>query len=249
MKVLLIGETWMSYGTHLKGATAYTTGGYGEGYTELKKALEGAGHEVTVIPNHLAVTDTPWTAEEFDAFDVVMLSDIPADALLLHDDAFQHGKPVPNRLAELARWVREMGGGVVMVGGFMSFSGFEGRANYHFTPLAPVLPVSMFGFDDRVERPEGINPVTVAPDHAVMTGITGEWPMFLGYNKTMLRDDAVVAAEFEGDPFLATREVGSGRTVAFASDCSPHWGSPEFLAWESYGTLWSNIVRWAGRDL
>jgi len=249
MKVLLIGETWVSYGTHIKGSAAYTTGSYGEGYKPLKEALDSSGHTVEVIPNHLAVNETPWTAEEFDAYDVVLLSDIPADALLLHDDPFVRGVPVPNRLAELARWVSELGGGVVMIGGFMSFSGFEGRANYHFTALAPVLPVAMYGFDDRVERPEGIHPAVAQGSHAVLTGVEEEWPMFLGYNKTMARDEAAVAVEFEGDPFLATREVGKGRTVAFTSDCSPHWGSPDFLAWASYATLWSNIVRWAGREL
>jgi uncharacterized membrane protein len=30
----------------------------------------------------------------------------------------------------------------------------------------------------------------------------------------------------------------------FAADCSPHWGSPQFLEWPSYQRLWDNLVRW-----
>jgi len=48
------------------------------------------------------------------------------------------------------------------------------------------------------------------------------------------------------DPFLAVGEAGEGRVAAFASDCSPHWGSPEFLAWPYYGPFWSQLVEWLG---
>lgn len=248
MKVLLIGESWMSYGIHLKGSTAYSTGEYAEGHKPLTEALAASGHEVTFIPNHLATEQAPWTAEDFDAWDVVILSDIPADTLLLHPDAFVRGKQTPNRLGELARWVREMGGGLLMIGGFMSFSGFEGKANYHFSPIAPVLPVGMYGFDDRVETPEGVNPTSIHPQHPVLAGVSTEWPYFLGYNKLRAVEGGQVLADVNGDPFVAVAEMGSGRTSIFASDCSPHWGSPEFLAWDSYRTLWDNLVRWTAGD-
>jgi uncharacterized membrane protein len=41
--------------------------------------------------------------------------------------------------------------------------------------------------------------------------------------------------------------VGAGRTLAFASDCAPHWGSPEFVAWEGYGPFWRRAVHWLAR--
>ncbi|NMR19213.1 glutamine amidotransferase [Cellulomonas fimi] len=244
MKVLLIGETWMSYGIHLKGSSAYSTGEFGEGYKPLTDALSAAGHEVEVIPNHLATNTAPWTAEDFDAYDVVILSDIPADTLLLHADAFTHGRRTPNRLAELKRWVTDLGGGLMMIGGFMSFSGFEGKANYHFSPIATVLPVGMFGFDDRIETPEGVTPTVVQADHPVLAGVDTQWAHFLGYNKLRPIAEGQVLVEYDGDPFVAVREVGAGRTSVFASDCSPHWGSPDFLAWPSYQQLWDNLVRW-----
>ena len=128
MKVLLVGETWISYGIHLKGHSAYNTGEYGEGHKPLIDALEERGHHVDLIPSHLAVTHTPTSAEAFNEYDVVILSDIPADSLLLHKDTFVDGKRTPNRLAELVRYVNDFGGGFVMIGGYMSFSGFEGNA-------------------------------------------------------------------------------------------------------------------------
>ena len=40
----------------------------------------------------------------------------------------------------LADWVRA-GGRLLMVGGYLSFTGIEAKANYRNTPLADVLPV------------------------------------------------------------------------------------------------------------
>ncbi|MFV0451550.1 MAG: glutamine amidotransferase [Propioniciclava sp.] len=247
MKVLLLGETWVSYGVHLKGASAYSTGEYAEGHQPLTEALMARGHTVEVIPNHLATTTAPWTAEDFDTYDVVILSDIPADTLLLHSDAFVRGRRTPNRLEEISRWVRESGGGLLMIGGFMSFSGFEGKANYHFSPLARILPVGMFGVDDRMETPQGVHPRPLG-DHPVLREVDLDWPYFLGYNKLRVIEEGTVLAEYDGDPFLAVRTVGAGRTAAFASDCSPHWGSPDFLAWRCYGQFWDNLVRWTGGE-
>ena len=42
-RVLLAGETWLTYGIHQKGFAAYTTGEYADGSVEFRAALEGAG--------------------------------------------------------------------------------------------------------------------------------------------------------------------------------------------------------------
>ncbi|MGH2386054.1 MAG: glutamine amidotransferase, partial [Candidatus Limnocylindria bacterium] len=81
-RALLAGETWMSYGIHLKGFSAYNTGGYAEGQSEFVEALNSSGWEVDHIPNHLATRAFPTTAEQLSSFDVVILSDIGADTLL-----------------------------------------------------------------------------------------------------------------------------------------------------------------------
>jgi uncharacterized membrane protein len=43
---------------------------------------------------------------------------------------------------------------------------------------------------------------------------------------------------------VACGEHGAGRSAVFTSDCAPHWGPPEFLAWPSYPVLWANLTSW-----
>ena len=61
----------------------------------------------------------------------------------------------PNRLVALRNWVAN-GGALAMIGGYLSFQGIEGKANYRMTPLADVLPVELEPGDDRQETPEGV---------------------------------------------------------------------------------------------
>ena len=73
---------------------------------------------------------------------------------------------------------------------------------------------------------------------------------FLGYNKIKAKPQAqLIATIGENDTFMAGMEYGAGRSFAFASDCVEHWGSPEFVAWESYPTLFGNILRWVTHAL
>ena len=244
MRVLIAGETWSTHKIEIKGFSAYSTGAYGVGLTEWADALRAGGHELTHITNHDAIEEFPWSLEEFQAYDVVVLSDIPADTIQLHPKVFDHGERTPDRLRVLADFARA-GGGVLMVGGYMSFSGIEGKAHYQATPLADVLPVTMLVGDDRVETPEGVHPAA-GKEHPVLREIPAEWPYFLGYNRVQAKPDATMLMSVEGDPFLVVGTVGSGRSAAFTSDCSPHWGSPEFLAWPHYGRFWNQLIEWLG---
>jgi uncharacterized membrane protein len=244
MHVLIAGETWVTHKVELKGFSTYSTGSYAVGLTELVDGLRAHGHEVSHIPNHEAVEAFPWTLAELEPFDVVVLSDISADTIQLHPACTERGERTPDRLRVLSEHVR-LGHGLLMVGGYMSFSGFEGKARYQSTPLAPVLPVELLGHDDRVEAPEGVTPEIRMP-HAVLDGIGKDWPYFLGYNRLTAKGGADVVMTVGDDPFLVLAAAGEGRTAAFASDCSPHWGSPAFLAWPDYGRFWSQLVSWLG---
>ena len=82
-KVLLAGESWMSYTTHVKGFDSFYTSVYETGEKWLKAALEEGGYEVTFMPNHLAGEEFPFTMEELKEYDAVILSDIGANTLLL----------------------------------------------------------------------------------------------------------------------------------------------------------------------
>ncbi|MCC5947915.1 MAG: cytoplasmic protein [Nitriliruptoraceae bacterium] len=246
MKVLLAGESWFTSMTHAKGFADFTTAHYEEGQAPLQHALEQAGCQFDFLPNHRAVEEFPWTAEDLGVYDVVIFSDLPADTLLLHPKTFSGGERTPNRLNAVAEFV-QAGGGFLMVGGYMSFSGIEAKAGYHNTCIPELLPVDLLPYDDRVETPEGVTPEP-ALEHPILEGIEGPWPWFLGYNRTVAKSGAQVLVEAGNDPFLAIHDVGSGRAGAFASDCSPHWGSPDFLDWPFYGQMWSQLVGWlAGR--
>lgn len=247
-RVLFAGESWTSYGTHTKGLASYSTSSYEEGADQLIAVLREGGAEVTYLPNHLLVENFPYDVDQLVAdYDVIVLSDAPADSFLLPHAVFIRGERRPNRLAGIAEFVRR-GGGLIMIGGYMSFSGFEGRARFGLTALADVLPVEMLSGDDRMEVPEGVVPVTNS-NHAIVDGIPSEWPYFLGYNKVVPKSGADVVMSAGSDPFLVVDEVEAGRVAAFASDCSPHWGSPAFMEWTHYATFWNQLVEWtAGED-
>ena len=242
-KILFAGESWMSYSINTKGFNAYNIGGYGEGGKPLIDALEQMGHSVTYLRNHEAIEQFPRTIEGLKDYDVVILSDIGSDTLLLPPDVLIGGQVRGNPLAAIKEFVNQ-GGGFLMVGGYMSFAGFEGRAHYIHTPIDDILPVNILSYDDRMEKPEGCTPKVEAGEHPILSDIPSEWPTFLGYNKLSAKPGAEVLLSLEEDAFLTVGSFGQGRTAAFAGDCSPHWGTLSFTEWASYPHFWSQLVNW-----
>ena len=241
-KILLAGESWTSYTTHVKGFDAFYTATYEQGAERLVRALEKAGYQVDHLPGHLAATRFPFTQGELAAYNCVVLSDIGSNTLLLHPDTFARSERMPNRLMAIRDYVLG-GGALLMVGGYMAFSGVDAKAKYGRTALAQVLPVTCLETDDLMEHPEGVTPRVVAP-HPALTGVPADWPWFLGYNRVLPRAGCQVAMEVEGDPFLAFGRFGKGRSAAFMSDCAPHWGPPGFMAWPGYDPLWAGVLAW-----
>ncbi|MBJ6030215.1 cytoplasmic protein, partial [Salmonella enterica subsp. enterica serovar Rissen] len=45
------------------------------------------------------------------------------------------------------------------------------------------------------------------------------------------------------DPLLVLGEYNKGKVGCFASDCAPHWGSPQFMQWEHYKSFWCNVLQ------
>jgi uncharacterized membrane protein len=245
-RVLLAGESWTTTSIHVKGFDSFTTVEYAEGGGALIDALERAGHEVTFMPNHVAATGFPFTAAELGAFDVVLLSDIGANTLLVPPVVFSHGETRPNRLELLRDWVLG-GGGLGMVGGYLSFQGIEAKANYRTSALAGVLPVEMELGDDREETPEGAQP-ELRGAHPLTDGLDATWPALLGFQRVTARPDATVLAEVKGHPLLVLGTAGSGRTAAYTTDIGPHWAPAAFTGWAGFGTVWDRIVRYLAGD-
>jgi uncharacterized membrane protein len=244
MHILIAGESWVTHSIHQKGFDSFTTTDYAEGVEWLRRALETGGHEVTYQPSHIASRQFPMTAEELRRFDCVMLSDIGTNTLLLHPDTFTRSQALPNRLVAIRDYVAA-GGGLVMIGGYMTFQGIDGKGRYRGSPVEEALPVMLLEGDDRVEAPQGLVPEVKLAAHPLVAGISGPWPALLGLNEVRSKPESETVAEAGGYPLLVAGKFGKGRSVAFTSDCAPHWAPPAFVAWEHYDRLWRQVAAWA----
>jgi len=241
-KILLAGESWMSYTTHVKGVDSFYTSVYETGEKWLKAALEEGGDEVEFMPNHLAGKDFPYTLEELKKYDCVILSDIGANTLLLPVESFQMSIKKPNRCNLIRDYVLD-GGALIMVGGYLTFSGVDAKGKWHDTAVQDVLPVEVLSVDDRMEHCEGAAP-QIKSQHEALEGLPKEWPDLLGYNKTIPKEGSIVPVLIEGDPLIAFGSFGKGRSAVFTSDCAPHWAPPEFVEWQFYNKMWQGILEW-----
>ena len=242
-RILIAGESWTVHSIHQKGFDSFTTTEYAEGVRWLKAALEKGGWEVTFQPSHVAARDFPFTAEELAQYDCVLLSDIGANTLLLHPDTFTRSKVLPNRLQSIRDYVAN-GGGLVMVGGYLTFQGIDAKAQYAGSPIEDALPVTMERGDDRTEAPQGATPHVTDAAHPIVAGLEATWPDLLGYNRIIAKPDANVVATVGDDPLIVAGHYGKGRSVAFASDCGPHWAPPPFVEWSGYDRLWTQLCDW-----
>ena len=243
MRVLLCGESWVTHSLHIKGVDSFSTSSYGEGADHLRAALAGAVIEVDYLTGHLVPGQFPATLGDLLDYQAVILSDIGANSILLAPQTFERSRPAPDRLAVVEEYVRN-GGGLMMIGGYLSFAGIEAKARYHGTPVEAALPVLISSVDDRVECPQGVVPEPLATDHPVLRGVPGPWPAVLGYNRVTAREGAEVVVSCGADPLVACYRHDRGRSAVFTSDCAPHWAPPEFLDWPGYRVLWPNLIRW-----
>lgn len=242
-RFLLAGESWVYNSTHYKGWDFFSSTVYETGVEYLEKAFEGTDIEFIHMPSHQAAKDFPLSLDELNAYDVICLSDIGANTLLLHPDTWLAGKSVPNRLKLLAEWVKQ-GGGLMMCGGYYSFAGIYAGAKYYRSPLENILPVNIHTFDDRVETPEGAKPEVVDSNHPLVAGMGTDWPILLGFNELLPKPEAQLIAKLGEHPLLAAMQVAQGRTLAWASDIGPHWCPVGFAEWAGYARLWNNAVNW-----
>jgi uncharacterized membrane protein len=246
LSVLLIGESWVTNITEIKGVDTFSYHAYEVGTAYISEALSTDEISFTHLPCHLVQTDFPDSAEELKKqYHVVVISDCGANTFLLPVKTFLQHHKTPNKLEILRRYV-ELGGGLCMVGGYMSFMGIEGKGRYNNTPVEKALPVSFYPHDDRRELPEGVSIPVDPQQHPVLKGLSTKLPPILGYNRAVAKKEAQVILAYEGDPIIALMEYGAGRSLIYASDCAPHWCPEVFCESEDYKILWRNIVTWLG---
>lgn len=247
-RVLLAGESWIIHETHLKGFDHFTSTVFDTGADAFITAAADQGIQVEQMYGHDVPALFPRTAEALSEYDVVIISDIGYNSFVLTPETWQQGQRSDNPLIALREWTRG-GGGLMMAGGYLSFQGIHGVANYRRSPIADVLPVRMIAGDDRVEAPQGARVRATGADHPLAPLMDGA-PVLLGYNEVTADDEGTVVATVDGDVLLATREVGQGRSLAWTSDIGPHWCPQEFLDWHGFGPLVGGMLRWlAGQEV
>jgi uncharacterized membrane protein len=246
-RVLLVGESWVSAANHYKGWDTFSSVTFHKGAQPLVAALKESPFDLTYLPAHEAANDFPFGIEGLQDYAAILLSDIGSNSLLLHPDTWLHGKTTPNRLKLIRDWTHG-GGGLMMIGGYFSFQGIDGRARWRRTPVEEALPVECLPHDDRVEAPEGIVADIVDPRHPIMADLSAPWPALLGVNEVVPKPGAHVIARLPADqgghPLLVAGHFGRGRTLAWTSDIGPHWLPQTFVDWPGYRRLWVQALTW-----
>jgi uncharacterized membrane protein len=219
----------------------------------LKTALEStAEHAVESVPswdfyNKLGPGDYEKVLAEHD---VLVFSDVDAKLFQLAPGFFDRtqfgARPLtyPDRLRLTVEAVRDAGKGLMLLGGWYSFTGEMGKGGWGRTRLAEALPVRCLETEDLVESTEGFVPRTTAAGRRFFAGADlRSMPPLLGYNKTRRRTGGTVLLEVAGtgDPLLAVRRLGRGRVLAFMSDPAPHWGL-NFVHWDGYSDFWLRCI-------
>lgn len=247
LSVLFVGESCFATVTEYKGMDHFSETNYHESAGIMRRVFEGLGHDFTHIPCHLVSKLYPRDLESLQKFDVVLFSDVGSNTFLLLPEVVRSGMRATNLLSLTKRYVAE-GGGFGMIGGYMTYQGMDAKGKWKDSHIEEVLPVSLICNDDRMEVPEGADLVCTDHEHPIMRDLPREWPYVLGYNRVIAKADAKVLVRFGADPIVAVGSYGKGRSLAYTTDCTPHWAPAAMHGWECYPKLWDNLVLWlAGR--
>jgi len=212
----------------------------------LKNALESDGnHEVNSVPSWDFYKLGPGEYEKIiDEYDVIVFSDVEGKLFQLNPDFFnreEFGKKIltyPDRL-RLTLDAVKAGKGLMLLGGWYSFTGETGKGGWGRTILREAIPVKCLDFEDLVESTEGYYPEVTPEGRRVFGDSLGDIPPILGYNQTTEIPEGKVLLRVKGtgDPLLAVRQLGKGRVLAYTSDPAPHWGL-NFVYWKHYNDFW-----------
>ena len=241
-KVLLVGETCINTVICTKGFDSFSSSYLEEEFHFIKEAVEAAGYEFFNIGCQDVDKKFPSSIKELEQYSCIIFSDVGSNSFLLGNDTYLRGRKCVDKLALVRDYVLN-GGAFIMVGGYLSFSGFEGKAGYSRCAIQDILPVECSNSDDRREHPEGICPKTVY-EHVSLKNMPAQWEAVLGYNKTKLKDGCIMPVTIDDDPYVAYGEFGKGKSAVITSDCCPHWAPVEFLQWEGYKAMWQGMLEY-----
>ncbi len=218
--------------------TAVMPGGVGNDYSTLVRTDErGRG--------------LPANPSEFFAYDAIILSNVPRDAL-----SDQH-------LAWIDEWIGRRGGGLCMVGGPNSFA----SGQWNDTTVGKMLPVELVGagrdWDESLTTVQpvaegAIHPIwLISSDEAQNRSLLKALPDFLGSNRLgrvkpgadVLARTTSPGADGKLAPALAVQPYGRGRTMAMATAITRRWANEFTESWGGrtapyYKKFWRNVVYW-----
>lgn len=135
---------------------------------------------------------------------------------------------------EIVQKVKE-GRGLLMIGGWSSFTGVDG--DYWGTPIGKILPVVLSRRDDRMNMAGGAV-VYSKRRHPLLKGLSfRRSPVIAGFNRltskvsseVILQTRKIVpsypkiALEKKSYPLLVLSRYGKGKVAALATDVAPHW--------------------------
>jgi uncharacterized membrane protein len=188
-----------------------------------------------------------------------MAEDLPSDpANVKHVILLTDGGADPTGIPELVQRLYAENGitlSTVAVGRdaapFLEDLAELGGGRYHFTADASSVP-SIFTEETTlasrayiVEEP--FFP-TLANSSPILTGVASV-PRLYGYVATSAKPLAQVILKSEkDDPILAAWQYGLGRSVAFTSDATGHWGR-DWVAWQNFPAFWVQAVRYTLGDV
>ncbi len=218
----------------------------------LKNALESSGeHTVESVPVWDFYKLGPGRYEAILAEnDVLIFSDFESKLFQLNPDFFDRTKfgaqvlTFPDRIRLTLEAVHQ-GKGLMMLGGWYSFTGELGKGGWGRTRLRELLPVKCLETEDLVESTEGYHPALTNAGKDKFGDLDMEsFPPILGYNQTlpMPEGEVLCCVRETGDPLIALRETGKGKVLAYTSDPAPHWGL-NFVYWKHYQDFWLRCLK------
>lgn len=150
----------------------------------LAEALRSSGFEAEVRP----AQGMPETVEELEAFDLVVLTGVPAAEIS------------ETQMKNLESWVKEFGGGLLMTGGEDSY----GAGGYFRTPVAEMLPVRIER-EEREETPVVALLVILDRSGSMSAPVDGQTKMSLANEGASLAMDVLQSRDLFGVFAVDTR--------------------------------------------
>lgn len=212
----------------------------------LKNALESNGeNEVNSVPAWDFYKLRPGQYEKIlDEYDVIVFSDVECKLFQLCPDFFnrdEFGKKIltyPDRLRLTLNAVRA-GKGLMLLGGWYSFTGEIGKGGWGRTLLREAMPVKCLDFEDLVESTEGFYPEITPEGKKIFGDSFDNISLILSYNQTNEIPEGKVFIRVKGtvDPLVAVRQLGQGKVLAYTSDTASQLGL-NFVYWKHYYDFW-----------